>query len=132
MSDWTKEPWVEGTSNNHSPAIRGADGSLIAVVNVQATVLCRVANARRIVAAINHCAGLSTETLESGPDMVGLIRAASVGAELLAALESACGLEAQVRIWSGDWYKGSGYPEMFTAWRALITRARGEAPPAKE
>lgn len=61
MSEHTKEPWIVAhgsekmvIANNRTPAIAQTIGDDA------------IANARRIVACVNTCAGISTESLEQG------------------------------------------------------------------
>lgn len=60
-------------------------------------------------------------------DMLALLES---HAELLAALENACGLEMQLRFDNPSFYEHSQYPEMFAAWRALVVRIHGKGRPA--
>jgi hypothetical protein len=59
MSEHTPEPWTSGTDPSHfdAPEVRNSAWALYVPTD---------ADARRIVACVNACAGLSTEALESG------------------------------------------------------------------
>ncbi len=58
MSEHSEGPWHVGKSNNNSPAIRAADRSLVAVVNVAKMRDQRVANAFLLAAAPSMLAAL--------------------------------------------------------------------------
>ena len=84
MSEHTKEPWgvvSEKWYLNGQPSIVGQNGAGFAVAlmapwgpAVNDSVDKREANARRIVACVNACAGIPTEAIEAG--VVGeLVRA---------------------------------------------------------
>lgn len=67
MSEHTKEPWHTGKNHNAERFIYGEDGWAIAeCVQTKDKMF---ANARRIVACVNACKGISTEKLE-GPGML--------------------------------------------------------------
>jgi hypothetical protein len=66
MTEHTKEPWiVEGCTNEYfdiySPEQPGCSAKLVASCSLTDTE----ANARRIVACVNACTGISTRTLEN-------------------------------------------------------------------
>ncbi len=62
MSEHTKEPWTLGPA-----AVRGGDGQVVAKTWGDDGGQ-ELANARRIVACVNACRGISTEALESIKD----------------------------------------------------------------
>ena len=66
MSDWTPEPWevMQAIGLNHT-TIRDADGHRLAVVASTYLMSTKTedANAARIVACVNACAGIPTECL---------------------------------------------------------------------
>ena len=76
MSEHTKEPWgvvSEKWYLNGQPSIVGRNGAGFAVAlmapwgpAVNDSVDKREANARRIVACVNACAGIPTEAIEAG------------------------------------------------------------------
>lgn len=63
----TKEPWHVGDTKNGASFIYGEDGWAIA--ECLQTKGSREANARRIVACVNRCAGISNELLETSTDL---------------------------------------------------------------
>ena len=87
MREHTKEPWVIDTDtvSSYAAAIRVKwEGGQKTIAYVEGPGLSPgddekrslgLANARRIVACVNACAGLSTEAIESGA-VADLIRAA--------------------------------------------------------
>lgn len=79
MSGHTPEPWVE----NADGSVNGADGkpvfSPVPAPHNQRSVEVRNANRKRIVACVNACAGLPTETLEVG----GLVGDAAISHDRL-------------------------------------------------
>lgn len=83
MSEHTKEPWnvseeVFDNDGIHESVIRGLDGRAAIAVTLEFgpnNPGMREANARRIVAAVNACKGMDTESLES---IAGRIAAKSV------------------------------------------------------
>ena len=67
MSEYSKEPWHVGDMNNNADFIYGVDGWAIANCYLNKGISAK--NARRIVACVNACKGISTEKLE-GPGML--------------------------------------------------------------
>jgi hypothetical protein len=59
MKPHTPEPWTSGTDPSHfdAPEVRNSAWAMYVPTD---------ADARRIVACVNACAGLSTEALEAG------------------------------------------------------------------
>lgn len=68
MSEHTKEPW-----NHSGDEVKTADGNLIAVTLLGTSLIENQANARRIVACVNACAGIDTEVLEKHAGQQGLM-----------------------------------------------------------
>lgn len=76
MSEHTIEPWrvAEESFDNdgiHESVIRGLDGRAAIAVTLEFgpnNPGMREANARRIVACVNACAGITTEVLEQMPN----------------------------------------------------------------
>lgn len=66
----TKEPWSVTQPTETLHAIRGHGGRIVADVGYGDTFAINDANARRIVACVNACAGTTSEYLESGAVMV--------------------------------------------------------------
>lgn len=69
MTEHTKEPWriLPGKYPNVPQPIFSEDGQIASVGGYHEPGHAqRVANARRIVACVNACAGIPTEALESG------------------------------------------------------------------
>ena len=65
MSEYTKEPWRTDADAGFPSDIHCAiTGALIASTHSNGTVSDANANARRIVACVNACAGISTAALE--------------------------------------------------------------------
>ena len=64
----SREPWeVEIDDNSTSPHIRSCpDGSLIVWKLSGYTPEVAIANAKRIVACVNYCAGMTDEELQEG------------------------------------------------------------------
>ncbi len=94
-TDHTPEPWRIGTPPPNGEQTIGNEKGLMVAVATTGHGVSAEANARRIVACVNACAGISTEALESeGSAVMGwnrtaskLIRATKQREELLAALE---------------------------------------------
>ena len=129
MSKHTPEPWILGractvVSDTPVPGMGGSDaveyygGHLIGESIVDA-------NARRIVACVNACAGLPTEQLESSPPggiingVAGLIAQRN---ELLAALE----IIAASEEFHGDSFV-CDFGTLQGVARAAIAKAKGGA-----
>lgn len=82
MSEHTKEPWnvaEEAFDNDgiHESVIRGLDGRAAIAVTLEFgpnNPGMREANARRIVACVNACAGISTENLEDNKPLAEGLR----------------------------------------------------------
>jgi hypothetical protein len=76
MTEHTKEPWVvrelELYEGGSGIEIVGADGYDVANNQTYYPKAITEANARRIVAAVNACAGISTEQLENPPNSTQL------------------------------------------------------------
>ena len=76
MSEHTPEPWACRLFE-HS---KGDDYHIYAVNNMKSIVFFdgsgkeKEANARRIVACVNNCEGISTETLEKGSTLSDILR----------------------------------------------------------
>jgi hypothetical protein len=121
----TPEPWhvTPGT-----PAVIFADYDTfrlgIADIGTFAPRGVQLANARRIVAAVNACQGIPTEALEQG-----------VVAELLAALREA---REEIEYWHADMLteeerhhpRGSGWARVYDKISAALARATGAETPA--
>jgi hypothetical protein len=60
MTDHTAEPWAYAEDHAGKQVILYAGTVAIGVTRGP----CRLANARRLVACVNHCAGLETEVME--------------------------------------------------------------------
>lgn len=82
---WTKEPWIVEYMGSDESDVVGASG---------VSIICGMsdANARRIVACVNACAGIPTDALDGGSDeyadlslMIGTL--SDQRDELLAALK---------------------------------------------
>jgi hypothetical protein len=123
----TKEPWkvVNGVDVQS-----GRQGCLAYVSTAGArgrTLDEAEANARRIVSAVNFCAGTATEYLDGAGNLGRMLTTAGAGvnAELLAACEAALALveELEPEVLDGR----DDVPELL---RAVCARARGETPPA--
>ena len=80
---YTKEPWhvCEPTERLH--AVRAETGRIVADVCYSDTDAQNRMNARRIVACVNACAGVTTEELEQGGFVAGLIEQRDAFAEEL-------------------------------------------------
>lgn len=69
MSEHTKEPWEVWTSNSHIRiSADGKDGSVVCATRAadgMPVLAIKEADARRIVACVNTCAGLGTAMLET-------------------------------------------------------------------
>lgn len=94
MMEHSKEPWTVGSKVDR--AIYGADGAVVAMCDSLYEAASDSANARRIVACVNACAGLDTALLENITmlgdtlkDRIDVLRnEANQRDQLLAALES--------------------------------------------
>lgn len=67
-TDHTPEPWLYHRYNHNDFSIEKDEAGLVANIAdlKDNSPLVNEANARRIVACVNYCAGISTEELESG------------------------------------------------------------------
>lgn len=129
MSQHTKEPWKVVDKDGR---IHIASGDTLAVIVFGPDVETSRANSRRIVAAVNACAGLSDQVMEglhiAGEtllDRFNLMRSdaaedATTIAMLLAAMEAMVG-KATKQNWNDL------YPEILKQAFAAIAKARGGA-----
>jgi hypothetical protein len=127
MSEHTKEPW---RAVNGVDIQSGATGALAYVSTAGArgrNLEEALANARRIVSAVNFCAGTDSDYLD-GAGNLGRLLGQNVNAKLLAAAEAVLQLEATPGG-SFDSITGQHYIARLAD---AVKRARGEAPPAKE
>lgn len=69
----TKEPWHVCDPTEQIHAVRAETGRIVADVGYSDTDAQNRMNARRIVACVNACAGVTTEELEQGGFVTGLI-----------------------------------------------------------
>ena len=69
----TKEPWHVCDPTEQIHAVRSEAGRIVADVGYSDTDAQNRMNARRIVACVNACAGVTTEELEQGGFVTGLI-----------------------------------------------------------
>ncbi|MFN7131594.1 MAG: hypothetical protein ACK4N5_05890 [Myxococcales bacterium] len=84
MSEHTKEPWQYDRTMER--IVDGPNETILVGHNAFGVLVLSDANARRIVAAVNACAGLSTEALEKG--VVGeMVKALRCAGEVLASRE---------------------------------------------
>lgn len=67
MSEHTKEPWHHGTDERQ---IEGINGNIVCIVSGALLNESTIEDARRIVACVNACAGISTEWLEKNAAML--------------------------------------------------------------
>ena len=123
MSAHTKEPWTLGKVLNGYRWINAVGHNGLAQVVWQMdddAVLGekspeQEANAHRIVASVNACAGIPTEALEAG-----------VIAELVEALEAAVPEIDVMAGWVHDESIRGRYLEIAARARAILTKAKGD------
>lgn len=133
-------PYDEGKAMSHTPepwkTIKPMHGHATKYLCVQigedetyTTLELKPADARRIVACVNACAGLSTEALKKGPTFSEAVGWSLVGSALLAAAKAT----VQYAETCGDFPEyTSGYAismENFAALQAAIAAAESEVLP---
>ena len=119
MTDYTEGPWEQEAPYGHLVIDRA--GNLVADC-------ARPEDARRIVACVNACEGISTENLEENKPIIELARAYNVSLrqrdDLLEALQVMVRDYSAAHASCGDLEMS---PALFQAQRA-IARATGEQP----
>lgn len=143
MNEHTKEPWSvaeEAFDNDgiHESVIRGLDGRAAIAVTLEFgpnNPGMREANARRIVACVNACAGITTEVLEQMPSGPASLlpmysRLEQQRDKLLAALEEllsgTMSMPNRGRATEGKWTTINALTDTVEKARSVVAEAKGE------